>query len=147
MDAAYLSAAAALIGSAIGGFTSLSTTWLTQHGQVKFQRLTQERAERETLFAQFIDEASRLYADAFTHDGTDLEKLSKLYAMIGRMRLVSTKGIVDHAEKVVDLIIETYLAPNRTFRDIKELRKKGAMNPLKEFSEACREELNKYGLK
>jgi hypothetical protein len=145
MDAAYLSAAAALTGSAIGGFTSLSTTWLTQHGQVKFQRLTQQRAERETLFAEFIDEASLLYADAFTHDGTDLAKLSKLYAMIGRMRLVSSKGVVDHAERVTQMIIETYLAPNRTFRDIKELRKNGAMDPLKEFGEACRQELERLG--
>jgi hypothetical protein len=145
MDAAYLSAAAALVGSAIGGFTSLSTTWLTQHGQVRFQRLTQERAERESLFAQFIDEASLLYADAFTHDGTDLAKISKIYAMIGRMRLVSSKDIVDHADRVSQMIIDTYLAPNRTFRDIQELRKNGAMDPLKEFSEACRKELEKYG--
>jgi hypothetical protein len=144
MNEAYLPAAAALVGSAIGGLTSLATTWLTQRGQVKFQRLNQERAERETLFAQFIDEASLLYADAFTHEGTDLAKLSKLFAMISRMRLISSKGIADHADRVSHMIIDTYLAPNMTFRDIHELRKNGALDPLKEFSEACHQELETY---
>src|ERR1700722_12659058 len=88
MDPAYLPAIAALVGSAIGGFTSLATTWLTQHGQAKLQQRTQDRVERETLFAKFIDEASLLYADAFTHESTDLSKLGALYALIGKMRLL-----------------------------------------------------------
>src|ERR1700722_12746089 len=108
MNEAYLPAVAALVGSAIGGLTSLATTWLTQHGQAKIEQLTQDRVKRETLFAEFIDEASFLYADAFTHDGTDLSKLSKLYAMISRMRLLSSAGIVEHAERVSHMIIDTY---------------------------------------
>jgi hypothetical protein len=144
MNAAYLPALAALVGSAIGGLTSLATTWLTQYGQDKTTQRTQDRVKRETLFAEFIDEASLLYADAFTHEGTDLSKLSKLYAMISRMRLLSSKNIVDHADKVSHAIIETYLAPNKTFRDVEQLKKSGALDPLKEFSEACREELRKF---
>ncbi len=136
---------AALIGSAIGGFTSLATTWLSQRGQEKLQQRTQDRVKRETLFSQIIEEASALYADAFTHEGTDLSKLSGLYAMISRMRLLVSENIVEHAEKVSHLIIETYLAPNKTFRDVVKLRESGALDPMKEFSEACREELRKYG--
>ena len=101
--------------------------------------------ERQTLFAEFIDEASLLYADAFTHDGTDLAKLGKLYAMISRMRLLSSKEIVEHAEEVSHMIVDTYLAPNKTFRDALHLRESGALDPLKDFSEACREELRKFG--
>jgi hypothetical protein len=145
MNEAYLPALAALAGSAIGGITSLATTWLAQHGQAKTQQMAQDRVKRETLFGQFIDEASVLYADAFAHDGTDLSKLSKLYALISRMRLLSSTSIVDHAEKVVAMIVTTYLAPNKTFRDVVELRESGAINPLKEFSEACREELREFG--
>jgi len=147
VNAEYLPAVAALFGSAIGGLTSLATTWLTQHGQAKMERLTQDRVKRETLFAEFIDEASILYADAFTHDGTDLSKLSKLYAMISRMRLLSSAGIVEHAEMVSQMIIDTYLAPHKTFQDVRNLGKSGALDPLKEFSEACREELRKFGTK
>jgi hypothetical protein len=145
MNAAYLSAFAALIGSAIGGFTSLATTWLTQHGEARRRRLEQDRVERQTLFALFVDEASLLYADAFTHDGTDVARLGKLYGIISRLRLLSSGAIVLRAENVVHKIIETYLAPNRTFRDIMELRESGALDPLKEFSEACREELRQFG--
>ncbi len=144
MTANYLPAVAALVGSAIGGFTSLATTWLTQRGEAKLQQLTQDRVKRETLFAKFIDEASLLYADAFTHEGTDLAKLSKLYAMISRMRLMSSKDIVEHAERVAQMIIETYLAPNRAFREVPQLMESGALDPLKEFSEACRQELRKF---
>ena len=144
MNAAYLSALAALIGSVIGGFTSLATTWLTQHGQERLTLLTQERIKRETLFAQFIDEAAILYADALTHNSTEVSKLSKLYAMISRMRLVSSQNIVDHADAVAELIIDTYLAPNRTFEYVRELTKEGSLDPLKKFADACREELRRY---
>jgi hypothetical protein len=144
IDSAYLPAIAALVGSAIGGFTSLATTWLTQHGQAKLQQMTRDRVKRETLFAQFIDEASMLYADAFTHDGTDLAKLAKMYSMISRMRLLSSKNIVEHAELVSHKIVETYLAPNKTFDDVLELRENGELDPLKQFSEACREELRQF---
>ena len=43
------------------------------------------------------------------------------------------------------MIIETYLAPNKTFRDVVEILDNDAMNPLREFSNACREELRGRG--
>jgi hypothetical protein len=141
---AYLSALAALFGSAIGGLTSLATTWLTQHGQWKYQQLTRDRVKREELFAEFIFEASQLYADAFEHDSTDISRLSKLFTLISRMRILTSKDIVDHADRVSNLIIDTYLAPNRTFKDIVEIRASRALDPLREFAEACREELRKF---
>jgi hypothetical protein len=144
MNAAYLSALAALFGSAIGGLTSLATTWLTQHGQWKYQQLTRDRVKREELFAEFISEASQLYADAFEHDSTDISRLSKLFTLISRMRILTSKDIVDHADRVSNLIIDTYLAPNRTFKDIVEIRASRALDPLREFAEACREELRKF---
>ena len=47
------------------------------------------------------------------------------------------------ADRVVRLIIETYLAPNKTFRDVPEILDNEAMDPLRDFSNACREELRK----
>ena len=64
MEAAYTSAFAALAGSAIGTFASFATTWLTQHAQERATRLAQEMSRRERLYGEFIDEASRLLADA-----------------------------------------------------------------------------------
>lgn len=43
----------------------------------------------------------------------------------------------------MDSIIETYLAPNRTVADLREIVKGGrGVDPLKDFSEAAREELH-----
>lgn len=58
MDAAYISALAALAGSAVGGLTSFATARSTQHTQARAQRLAESRTKREALYGQFIDEAS-----------------------------------------------------------------------------------------
>jgi len=60
MDAAYLSALAALAGSTIGGLTSLTASWLTQHVQFLAQQRAGSLSRREELYKDFIEEASRL---------------------------------------------------------------------------------------
>jgi hypothetical protein len=45
----------------------------------------------------------------------------------------------------VRTIIEAYLAPNKTFRDLTEVIDDDAMNPLRDFSNACRDELRAHG--
>jgi hypothetical protein len=141
MDAAYVSAFAALAGSAIGGLTSLAASWLTQHVQFSSQQRAVNRNRREELYKNFIEEGSRLYADAFAHDKPEVSNLVNLYALVSRMRVLSSPQIVEQADKVVRVIIETYLAPNRTFRDVTEVLDNEAMNPLRDFSNACRDEL------
>jgi hypothetical protein len=65
-DAAYLPAAASA-GSAIGGLTSLGSAWPTQRYQDRAKRLLQDKGRRQSLYKQFIIEASKLYADALSH--------------------------------------------------------------------------------
>jgi hypothetical protein len=141
MDTAYISAFAALAGSTIGGLTSLAASWLTQHVQFSAQQQAGSRSRREELYKSFIEEASRLYADAFANDKAEVSTLVNLYALVSRMRVLSSPQVVENADKVVRVIIETYLAPNRTFRDVKQVLDNEAMNPLRDFSNACREEL------
>jgi hypothetical protein len=141
MDAGYVSAIAALAGSIIGGLTSLTASWLTQHVQVRAQRVAQDVARREALYKDFIEEASRLYADAYEHSRADISNLVNLYALVSRMRIVSSLKVVEHADSVARVILETYQAPNKTFQDVSEILNNSAMNPLREFSDACREEL------
>jgi hypothetical protein len=145
MDAAYFSAFAALAGSTIGGLTSLTTSWLTQHTQFRAQRHERDISRREDLYRDFIEEASKLYADAYEHDEAETSKLVRLYALVSRMRVLSSPTIIANADTVVRVIIETYLAPNKTFRDVRELLDNSAMVPLREFSNACREELWRRG--
>ena len=145
MDPAYLSALAALAGSTIGGLTSLMASWLTQHVQFRTQLRTSNLTRREQLYEHFIDEASRLYADAYEHNEADTAKLVNLYALVSKMRVLSSPRIVENADRVVRVIIETYLAPNKTFSDVMEILDNEAMDPLLEFSHACREELRGRG--
>jgi hypothetical protein len=145
MDGATLSALAALTGSVVGGVTALGTSWLTQQAQARVQDRAGDRAVREALYKDFIVEASRLYGDALTHDKAEISNLVGIYAMISRMRVRSSPRIVENADRVVQTIVETYLSPNRTFRELHEMLGSDALDPLRGFSEACREELQRLG--
>jgi hypothetical protein len=141
MDA-YFSALMGLVGVAIGSLTSFGTTGLTQTSQAREKHRDFEIARRQALFVNFINEATRLYADALTHQKDDVSDLVLLYAMVAQMRILSSRKIVDAAQNVLDYIIEAYLAPNQSLHEIRELAKSGAMNCLVDFGEASRKELS-----
>lgn len=141
MDPAYVSAVAALAGSAIGGLTSLMASWLTNHAQFGAQQRAANRKRRVDLYKSFIEEASKWYADAYEHDQPRVSNLVNLYALVSEMRVLSSSGVVESADRVVRAIIETYLAPNKTFRQVTEVLDNHARNPLRDFGNACREEL------
>jgi len=145
MEPAYFSAFAALAGSMIGGLTSLTASWLTQHVQFKAQQRASDLSRRQDLYKAFIEEAARWYTDAFAHDTADVANLVNLYALVSQMRVLSSPRIVESADGVIRTIIETYLAPNKTFHDVRDILENEAMNPLREFSNACREELQRRG--
>jgi hypothetical protein len=121
MNTPYLPAFAALAGSAIGGLTSFASAWLTQHHQDRVKRQSREKTKRQKLYKQFIDEASKLYADALVHDQAEVSALVSVYALISRMSVVSSSAVIDKAESVFHLIIETYFTPNKTFSEVREL--------------------------
>ena len=141
MNIAYNPALAALAGSAIGALTSLASAWFTQRHQDRVRRLSGEKTRRQKLYKQFINEASKLYADALVHNQAEVSALVSVYALISRMRVVSSSSVVEKAEAVAHLIIDTYFIPNRSFSDFRELVNGPAADPLRNFSEACRTEL------
>jgi hypothetical protein len=145
MDAAYISAFAALAGSAIGGLTSFATSWTTQHAQARAQRLAAERDSRAALFGRFLDEAAKLYADALQNRRDDMSGLIGIYALTNRIRLMSTEPVVESADTVCRIIIETYLAPNMTLEEMRTNWIDKHIDPLRDFSEACRRELQTFG--
>jgi hypothetical protein len=143
MNPAYLSALAALAGSAVGGLTSLASAWLTQQHQDRIKRLSQDKTGRQKLYRQFIDEASKLYADALVHEQAEVSALVSVYALICRMRVLSSAAVVEKAEAVIRMIVDTYFAPNKTFPELRKLMDSNAIDPLRAFSEECREELRR----
>jgi hypothetical protein len=141
MEAGYISAIAALAGSAIGALASFATSWLTQHAQLLSAQRLQDRARREALYSDFIREASRLFGDAFEHTLEDPAKLVDLYAMVSRIRLFGAPRTLEEAEKVMTLIGATYLAPNKDLELFGRIATAGELDPLYAFSQACRLEL------
>jgi hypothetical protein len=144
MDSAYLSALAALAGSAIGGATSFLSTWLGQGAQFRAQMALADKGRRQELYRDFVSEASISYIDALTNDKPDLPKAIRLYALVSRMRIESSSEVVDEADKVARLIVEIYPQPNKTFNDLRLMMEKNALDPLRRFSEACRKELHGF---
>ena len=93
-DAAYLSALSALAGSLVGGLTSGITTWLSVVNQARSGRLAHELSQRDELYRDFIVAASKIYGDAMLTNDPQMQDLVALYAMISRMRILSSPTIV-----------------------------------------------------
>src|SRR5215467_2596808 len=140
MEAAYISAFAALAGTAIGGLTSFATSWITQQAQARAQRLAAERETRAALFGRFLDEAAKLYSDA----RDDITGLIGIYALTNRIRLVSSPRVVEAADTVCRIIVDAYLAPNITMEEMRDDWIGKHVDPLRDFSEACRQELQTF---
>jgi hypothetical protein len=141
VDTGYISAFSALAGAAIGGLASFGTSWTTQRSQLRHSFRQAEQAKLEAMYNEFISEAARLLGDALTHQKDDIADMVGLYALVGRMRLMSPRPVVTAAEQVIENIIETYLAPNRSLHEMIHYVKEGRMNILLEFTEACRQDL------
>src|SRR5579862_5002879 len=141
---AYLSAVAALVGTFVGGVTSIATSWLGQQRQTKEQRRAHEKDELQTLYEEFILNASKLYVDALEHNTTEIPKLVDIYATINRMRVSSPPKVVAEADKALRMIIDTYAQENMTFLGIRQSISQGFPDPLRAFSQACHDELKMY---
>ena len=140
MNASVISALAALAGATIGGFTSVIASLLTQRYQAHAQWLVQEKLRRQELYKEFIEEASKCYTLALQNDKADIPALVVLYTKIGRMRVLSSPTVIKSAETVGRKILDTYLEPDRTFLELREMVNSHAIDLLGDFTEACRRE-------
>lgn len=142
MDAAYLSALSALAGSAVGGLTMALSAWISQSVSARAGLVSSHLARRQELFRDFIISASRVYGEALTSNEPKIPELVELYALLSRMRVLCRPETVAAGEKLMRSILDTYLAPNRTFKELRDLMTTGdRIDPLKDFSVAAREEI------
>lgn len=140
MDASVISALAALAGTAVGGSTSVVANWLTHRVQARAQSFQHEKNRRQVLYRDFIEEASKCYIDALQHGEADVPGLVGLYAKLSRMRILSSKPVVDVADSITRKILDAYLEPDKSFTELRDMAKDGTIDLLREFSIACREE-------
>jgi hypothetical protein len=140
MEASVVTALAALIGAAVGGFASIIASWLTQRTQLHAQWTSQDIRQRQDLYNEFIEAASKCYVHALQHGEADIPALVELYAKLGRMRVLSSPKVLESAEQIERTIVNTYLAPDKTFLELREMINSGSVDLLRDFSAACRVE-------
>lgn len=144
MDASLVSALSGVLGSLVGGSATAATAWITQRTLNKRELVRDEIRKRETLYGEFITEAARLLSDAFDHTLDKPETLVKLYAILGRIRLVSSDAVFNAAEECSSRILDVYATPNRTVDELIGAIRSDEMAFLRKFSDACHVELGKY---
>jgi hypothetical protein len=93
----------------------------------------------QELYKEFIEVASKCNIDAL-HDEPDIPALVELYVKIGRMPILFSPTVVEIAELIARRIVDTYLVPNKTFLELREMTMNGSIDLLREFGEACRAE-------
>ena len=141
MNAGIIAASAAIFGSLVGALGSVVGTWITQRHQDIRDLLAKTIVRRESLYSDFIAESARLLVDAMVQNNVDPQKLVPLYALLSRIRLSSSAPVLETAEAVIRIIVSTYPKPNLTSEQIQSRAVSGD-DPLRQFSDACRRELD-----
>jgi hypothetical protein len=144
------SALAAIGGAVVGGLASFGSTWVRERSQSRRDLLEREMVKRETTYAEFIEQGSKLYVDTAMHNIHDddeacvqaiVESTVSLYSVASRIRLFASERVIKEAEDVLDLIVNQLDSENLS---VEQLHKSGEFkekDPLKTFSTICRREL------
>jgi hypothetical protein len=74
-----------------------------------------------------------------------MTQLMGIYALTNRIRLISSPQVVEAADSVCRIIVDAYLAPNITMEEMRDNWIDRHVDPLRDFSEACRQELQIFG--
>jgi hypothetical protein len=140
MDSTYITAVAAACGSLLGTAATALTTWITQRTQGVQAEREEKLRNREALYGEFITEASRLTVEALGHSLERPDTFVKLYGITGRIRLVATYPVLDAAEACINQIIDLFAKPNLTVEQIRLAFERDRLDPVRDFSAACRKE-------
>ena len=142
LDGPVLVALVALAGSLVGACSSVAGTFLGQRLQARWARLGAELEERERLYGIFVEEAVRLFVDAIERSEIDPAKIMRLYSKVARIRLTSTNEVLHAAEQVGKRLLEAYELPPENAAEVlaRYANGEGNLDPLREFTEACRRE-------
>src|SRR3984957_15645484 len=119
IDPAILTPMSLLLGALTGGCASLWTAIYTQRCQNRLQRVASEIAKRETVYADFVMNASHLRLKAYVRDEIALGgEGQRLIGLINRMRLFAPSDVVKGAEAVLRAIVEISLKPGIAAREL-----------------------------
>ena len=145
MEATLITAMAGVFGSLVGASASIGTTWLTKRTEIVRTTAERKLRERESLYNQFLTEASRVAVHALTHSFEGPDQIVALYGILSRIRLVASSPVVHEGEMCCVRILTMYGKPSMTADELRGVialaNDLAELDPLKAFSNACREEL------
>jgi hypothetical protein len=141
MNSTIITAIAAACGSLMGAAATIITTWITQRTQMVHAQMEAKLRERQTLYSEFITEASRLTIEALSHSLDKPDTFVTLYAILSRIRLVAADRVLDAAEACCRQLVDLYAKPNMTVEQIRIAFERDRLDPIRDFSVACRKEL------
>ncbi|MGD0962043.1 MAG: hypothetical protein ABSB19_19715, partial [Methylomonas sp.] len=127
MDQSIISGLAAVLGSLVGGASSIATAWFTHKSQSRRESVNAEIRRRELVYTEFINECAKLAIEALNRTLENPETLMNAYALLNRIRLTSSDSVIDAADQTIKNIVEQYFQPNLS---VEELHKKEVLeNP------------------
>ena len=145
IDPAILSPVSMLLGALTGGCASLCAAIYTQRNRNRLRRVATEIAKRETVYADFVMNASNLLLNAYVRDEIALGgEEQRLIGLINRMRLFAPPDVVKGADAVLRAIVEISLKPGIEFRRLAKEALSDSLDPdpLLSFSLICRADLD-----
>jgi len=143
--AAVLTQVSGLAGALIGGGASLAVAVYNQRAEERLQRVANEIERREKVYTDFLEKASKVLLNAYTHDGIALGSDEQhLIGLINRMRLFAPPQVVSGAEAVVRALVEISLQPSIELRQLatRALAESPEPDPFLQFSVICRRDLD-----
>lgn len=146
MDQSIISALSAVLGSLVGGASTIATAWFTQRAQSQRLSVNAEIRRRELVYTEFINECSKLAIDALDRTLENPGTLMNAYALLNRIRLTSSDSVVDAADQTIKGIVEQYFQPKLSIEELHKMVKMEAsehLDPLQKFSVCCRQELRR----
>ena len=145
MESTLITAMAGVFGSLVGASASIGTTWLTKRTEIVRTTAERKLRERESLYNEFLTEASRVAVHALTHSFDGPDQIVALYGILSRIRLVASNAVVREGEMCCMRILAMYGKPSMTVDELRGViaaaNDLAELDPLKAFSNACREEL------
>ena len=142
VDGSVIVALAALGKSLVGACSSIVATFMGQRLQARWARLRAELEDREKLYGVFVEEAVHLFVDSIQQSAIDPAKIMRLYSKVARIRLTSSDRVLSAAEELGRRLFEAYERPPGNPVELLARYANGdeSLDPLREFTEACREE-------
>ena len=145
IDTSVIAAFAALAGSLVGACASVAATLIGQRVQARWSRLAAELDEHDELYGKFVEETVPMFVDAIQRSTIDPAKIMRFYSILARIRLISSDEVLRAGEEVGRRLLEAYERPPDDTAEIlaRYVRGEEDLDPLREFTQACRQERTK----